>query len=109
MFSIYVSNATLAIDVLLISDGEKKHYCWMKNFDRLLSGRTETTHRSKHHCRRCLLGFKTAKKLEHHDAYCAQNDSQKIVMPEEGSTRKFEHFYKKMRVPFVINAYFEAF
>jgi len=46
-----------AIDLLLIFDGKKQHYCWIKNFDRLMARRTDKSCNSMHHCRRCLNGF----------------------------------------------------
>ena len=33
-----------AIDLLLLSEGEKRHYCWIKNFNRLMSRPVSYTH-----------------------------------------------------------------
>src|SRR6218665_2883573 len=63
IFPIYVSKLQDAIkptvDLLLISnDIDKKHYCWIKNFNRLMTRRTEKSCNSMHYCKRCLLGYR---------------------------------------------------
>jgi len=46
---VYVTDKEIAegrqmIDLLLISDGEKQHYCWIKNMSRLVNGRSKNMH-----------------------------------------------------------------
>ena len=65
------------IELLLISNGERQHYCWIKNFNRMLAKRTDTNHSSMHYCRRCLIGYRTIDSLNRHDEYCSQHDPQK--------------------------------
>ena len=60
IFPLYLSKQNSSdsiIDLLLISDGVKQHYCLIKNFNRLLSLRTEKSHNAMHYCRRCLIGY----------------------------------------------------
>ena len=65
------------IDLLLISNGEKKHYCWIKNFNKLLAARIETCHLSiMHYCKRCLTGYRKHESLNRHIENCSQNDAQ---------------------------------
>ena len=97
------------IDLLLIANGETKHYCWIKNFNKLCADRTETAHNSMHYCKRCLNGFREVESLDNHSEYCSLHDAQKIVLPKPGSTLKFKHYYRSMRVPFVVYADFESF
>src|SRR5688572_23095051 len=62
IFPIYISEQhqgvnTSVVDLLLISNEDKKHYCLIKNFNRLMATRTEENHSSKHYCIRCLNGY----------------------------------------------------
>ena len=105
------------INLLLIADEETNHYCWIKNMSRLLSSDVSKHHGKRHFCYRCLNSFHSEKSLEKHKEYCQNNEAVKIEMPirvdDEGNTFpvyiKFNHFHKKMRVPFVVYADFECF
>src|SRR3989440_6157433 len=72
---VYVTDKEIAegrqmIDLLLISDGEKQHYYWIKNISRLVNGRSKNTHATLI-CRWCISHF-THLKSEHdkHMAMC---------------------------------------
>ena len=111
LYPLYISkheNDT-CVDLLLISDGEKKHYCWIKNFNRLMALRNEKSHNSMHYCKRCLQGYRELGSLHKHVEYCSQHDAQKIELPEPGTMLSFKNYYRKMRVPFVVYADFESF
>ena len=105
------------INLLLIADEETNHYCWIKNMSRLLSSGINNHQHKRHFCYRCLNSFHSEKSLEKHKEYCQNNEAVKIEMPiredDEGNTFpvyiKFNHFHKKMRVPFVVYADFECF
>ncbi|WAR02506.1 hypothetical protein MAR_009064 [Mya arenaria] len=71
------------VNLLLIDDGEKQHYCLIKSMSRLLSS-----------------------EWSKHKEYCDSNDAVKIEMLEEGSTLNLKHFFKSMRVPFIVYADF---
>jgi hypothetical protein len=92
------------VDLLLISDGEKKHCCWIKNFNKLLSLQTEKSHNSIHYCKRCLVGYRPVQSLNKHQVYCSQHDAQKIDLPEPGSMLSFKNYNRSMRVPFIVYA-----
>ena len=112
IFPIYVSNqreVDRCVDLLLISDGDKKHYCWIKNFNRLMALRTEKSHNSMHYCRRCLNGYRRIEALNKHTEYCSQNTAQKVEVPEPGTTLSFKNYNRSMRVPFIIYGDFESF
>ena len=105
------------INLLLIANEETNHYCWIKNMSRLLSSGINNHQHKRHFCYRCLNSFPSVKSLEKHKEYCQNNEAVKIEMPirvdDEGNTFpvyiKFNHFHKKMRVPFVVYADFECF
>jgi hypothetical protein len=102
--SAYVSQKV--VDLLLISEGDTKHYCWIKNFNRLMA--IDGNHNAMHYCRRCLNCFTSKEALSNHNEYCSQHDVQKIVMPKLGTMLKFKNYCRSMRVPFVVYADFES-
>ena len=48
-----------AVNLLMISNGEKVHYCLIKNMSRLLSSQTNNHQHKNHYCLRCLNPFNT--------------------------------------------------
>ena len=111
VYPLYLSKQKfdIHIDLLLISDGNKRHYCWIKNFNRLISLRTEKSHNSMHYCRRCFVGYRTVDSLNKHSEYCSQHDAQKIELPDPGTMLQFKNYQRSMRVPFIVYADFESF
>ena len=97
------------IDLLLISDEEKQHYCLIKNLSRFISSKLTKHCGTVEICRSCLNHFPDKKKLKNHEDYCFQNETVKIEMPKEGSSISFIHHNRSIKVPFVIYADFEAF
>ena len=97
------------VDLLLISDGDKQHYCLIKNLSRLLSNQASKHGHVMHFCRRCYNPFNSEGSLAKHTDYCSSHEAIKIEMPQEGSVLKFENFVRSMRVPFVVYADFESF
>ena len=76
---------------------------------RLLSMQTSKHKEKCFICRRCLNSFNSEGSLAKHTDYCSSHEAIKIEMPQEGSVLKFKHFFKSMRVPFVVYADFESF
>ena len=76
---------------------------------RLLYSHATKKHCERFYCPRCLNGFTSNDSLQKHREYCDQHDAVKVVMPEPDTMIEFKHFYKSMRVPFMIYADFEAF
>ena len=77
------------INLLLIADCEKKHYCLIKDMSKLLSRQITKHNGSIHICLRCLNAFQTNEKLEIHKEICQSNEF--IEMPEEGTFIQFEN------------------
>ena len=106
------------INLLLIANDETNHFCWIKNMLRLISSKINNHQHKRYFCYRCLNSFLSVKSLEKHKEYCQNNEAVKIEMPtrvDKDGNRispvyiKFNHFHKKMRVPFVVYADFECF
>ena len=102
-------NRPVEVNLLLISDEEKQHYCIIKDMSRLLSSQTSNKKVKHHYCLRCLNPFYSQDSLNKHMEYCYSNETVKIEMPEEGSTISFNNFNRSMRVPFIVYADFESF
>ena len=99
----------LTLNLLLISNNETNHYCWIKNMSRLLSSQINKHKGSRFFCYSCLNSFPTDISLKKHEEYCLRHDNVAIKMPEPGTFLKFINFNRKMKVPFVIYADFECF
>ena len=103
------SESEQTINLLLISDGEKQHYCLIKSLSRLLSSQMSKHGHTKSFCLNCLNHFPNEEKLKIHEEYCLKNQAIRIEMPEEGSLVIFIHHNRSLKVPFVVYADFEAF
>ena len=96
------------LNVLLIEGETGQHYVYIKDFNRLNYDITKSHHR-KHFCLYCLQPFTSEDRLEAHKRDCLIiNDTQRIEMPKEGSQVYFHNYLKRLPVPFVIYADFEA-
>ena len=69
------------VNLLMIVDGEKRHYTTTKNISRLLSKLKGQTRRAYHLCMNCLNGYRKASARDKHYEYCSGNDYVKVNMP----------------------------
>ena len=98
------------VNLLLISEEDNQHYCWIKNMSRLLSTQISKHGSKRFYCLRCLNSFQSEKSLQDHSMYCSNNEAVRIVLPDEKSNSlSFQNYNRSMKVPFVIYADFEAF
>ena len=96
------------VNLLLITNGEKRHYTAIKSLSRLLGSRN-TRHKPKQHfCVNCLQGFHSELSRDKHYEYCQDNKAVKIEMPKPGSFVEFHNGQNQFRVPFTMYADFEA-
>ena len=100
---------------MLLEDGKKQHYCWIKKFNRLMCRRNKTSNNgtsriSMHMCGRCSNGFTSKAALSNHEKYCSQSGAviRGLPKPGPGSILAFNNHFKSMRVPFCIYADFES-
>ena len=96
------------IVLLLIKDGEKSHYCLVKNISALLSSQINNNDHKRYFCLNCFNSFKDKDKLEEHKDYCYENESVKILMPQQGTFLRFKNFPHSEKAPFAIYADFES-
>ena len=69
------------INLLLISNDETNHYCWIKNMSRLIE--YNKNEHARFYCDNCLNSFNSEKSLETHMEYCLNNEAVKVEMPME--------------------------
>ena len=79
------------VNLLLISDDRKQHYCWIKDISKLLSLQTSKDGHVRHVCFIFLNTFKTEKSLASHHEYCKRHDAIKIELPEKGRNISFQN------------------
>lgn len=98
------------INLLLIRDDENSHYCWIKDFSRLVRSQT-TTHTEKlYYCYSCLSHYDSKVKLSNHLQDCLNHDAKKLILPEQSNNIcKFKNPERTQKVPYTIYADFECF
>ena len=90
------------LNVLLISNEEKSHDVFIKDFNRLMYSKTKHKDRN-HFCMACLQNFTTKEILNNHRERCLLINDTQAVKYETG-TIKFKNFDKQIPIPFKIYA-----
>lgn len=61
--------STYNINLLLLTDGERSHYCWIRDLSKLAS-RQKKSRRDRHfYCQICLLAFNSEEQLKKHEEH----------------------------------------
>ena len=104
VFPLYVSKKSneQVLNVLLISNEEKSHYVFIKDFNRLMYSKTKHKDR-KHFCMACLQNFTTKKILNNHREKCLSINGAQATIYESGAI-KFKNFDKQIPISFKIYA-----
>ena len=106
VFPLFVSKKSneQELNVLLISNEEKSHYVFIKDFNRLMYSEVKTKNQhKKHFCMSCLQNFTTKEILNNHRERCLLiNDTQAVKYETE--IIKFKNFDKQIPIPFKIYA-----
>ncbi|XP_044742351.1 uncharacterized protein LOC123304854 [Chrysoperla carnea] len=98
------------INLLMISDDTKFHYCLIRNLSRLCSSQKSNHGKAKIFCDRCLQHFNERQKYNDHLELCENINNVKIIFPSEKESKlKFKNYNRKLAVPFVIYSDFECF
>ena len=97
------------VNLLMVVDGEERHYTAIKSISRLLSKLNGKTKRAYNYCMNCLNGFRTESARDKHYEYCSSNGHVKVSMPtEEEKWLKFHDGQYQFKVPFMLHADFES-
>ena len=94
------------MDLLFLTDGDKCHYVYIKDFDRYMFHKTKNKNK-KWFCRSCLQCFSSKNVLTEHKEDCLIINGKQSVKLEKG-TIEFENYFKQIPVPFKIYADFEC-
>ena len=104
VFPLYASKKSnkQELNVLLISNEEKSHYGFIKDFNRLMYSKTKHKDR-KHFCMSCLQNFTTKEILNKHgERYLLINDNEAVKY--ETGVIKSKNYEKQIPIPFKIYA-----
>lgn len=106
---IEVNNESREIDLIVISKGDKYHYCLINDLSKLLS-HTQTHNCAHYYCRNCLHGYTTKQALDNHKRDgCYDNKPATTKLPSvEESIIEFKNYKKMLEAPFAIYLDFEA-
>ena len=97
------------VNLLMIEDGEKRHYTAIRNISRLLLKLNGKTKRAYHYCMNCLNGFRRESAKDENYEYCSSNGHVKVNLPtEEEKWLKFHDGQYQFKVPFMLYADFES-
>lgn len=82
------------LNLLLIAQGDKRHYCLIRNFSRLMAYRTK--HKAAlYYCFNCLHGYSKKRILEEHEKLCHKQKVQSISFPKKPEEK--EIFLKTLK------------
>ena len=82
----------MEINLLLISDGEKRHYTLIKNMSRLLAKQCSKKKVKHYFCYNCMNYFFTPESLKKHQEYCQTHNNVKTELPEKGTKLSFTNY-----------------
>ena len=107
-YPVYVSDQKFEnyMDLLLISNENKSHYVYIKDFNRFMCNKSKNRNK-KHFCKRCLQCFSSEKILIEHKENCLIINGKQNVKLKSGSI-EFKNHFKQLIVPFKIYADFES-
>ena len=110
-FPLYVSKKPneQELNLLLISNEEKSHHIFIKDFNRLMYSEAKTKNQhKKHSCMSCLQNFTTKEILNNHRERCLSINYTQAVKYEMGII-KFRNYWKQIPLVFKIYADAECF
>ena len=111
VYPIYISKRsnTQFLNVLQITNEEKSHYVFIKDFDTLMYSKSKTKDSyKKYFCMTCLQNFTTEKVLSDHKNQCLLISGCQAVN-YDSETIKFTNYEKQVPIPFKIYADTESF
>ena len=109
VYPLYISKKSYnqTLNLLLITEKDKSHYVFIKDFNRLMFSRTK--HKDKmHHCMSCSQSFTTEEILSNHKKQCLLINCCQAVNYESGAI-KFTNYNKQISILFKIYADTECF
>ena len=96
------------INLMIISENNRKHYIAIKSLSRLLSGKNAKHKGKEYFCKNCLQGFIEENSRDEHLDYCINNKSVKVIMPHKKLIVQYSDGQFQFEVPFIMYADFES-
>jgi hypothetical protein len=96
------------VNLLLIAQGDKRHYVLINSLSRLVRGRSAHKNRT-YVCEYCLHPCSTEDFYNRHLLQCSMHMPQRVMYPEPGSKLKWNSPMRTEPMPFVIFCDFESF
>ena len=100
----------ITVKLLIIKDGENKHFVTINNISRLLC--RSKYDKGMYYCKKCYCSFNSKDKLENiHISLCMNVNNVLTIMPERNKNdiKKCKDFYMQVIQPFMIIADFETY
>ena len=94
--------ASKNVNLLLITNGECRHYTVIKSLSRLLGSRNTKNAHKQYFCLNCLQDVDSELSRDKHYEYCQDNEAVKIEMPKPGSFVEFHDGQNQFKVPFTM-------
>ena len=93
------------MDLVLLTDDDKSHYVYIKDFDRFMFQKTKNKNK-KWFCKSCLQCFSSENVLIKHKENCLSINGKQSVKLEKGII-KFGNYFKQIPALFKIYSDFE--
>ena len=101
-------NYERVINLMLITENNRKHYVAIKSLSRLLFSQN-TKHKGKEYfCMNCLQGFKEESSRNEHIGYCKDNELVRIEMLQKRPIVEYSDGQFQFKVLFIMYANFES-
>ena len=94
------------MNLLLITDGDKSHHVYIKDFDRCMFHKTINKSK-KYFGKSCLQCFSSENMLTEHKKVCLSINGAQSARLEKG-TIEFKNYFKQIPIPFKIYSNFEC-
>ena len=107
VYPVYISDKDLenCMDLLMISDENKSHYVYIKDFNRFMRNKTKCKNK-KHFCRYCLQRFSNKHVVDEHKGVCLKING-KQAQKSKGGFIEFNIYSRQIPALFMITSDFE--
>ena len=99
-------NYERTINLMLITENNRKHYVAIKSLSRLLSMQNSKHKEKEYFCMNCVQGFKEEKSRNEQVGYCKDNESVRIEIPHKAPI--VEYSDGQFQFNFIMYADFES-
>ena len=95
-------------NLMLITEGNRKHYVAIELLSRLLSSKNNKHNGTQYFCMNCLQEYSNESSRDEHFRYCANNEAVCIGMPHRKPIVEYLNGQYQYKVPFIMYADFES-